>query len=147
MTRVLLIALLTAAALGQSTPASSPPEVFEFLQGHGYAGGEHLKWDRGELVSSARYLPNRTVVRQFEPSPQAWKRFWKAVDAAGVWKWRAVYSSRVNIADGEGWSLELRHAGHQVKSKGYNSRPPGFPAFYKAVDQLLKDSKSTHPRP
>ena len=147
MIRLLLLAALLGSAFGQSTPATSAPESFQFLQGHAYMGGDSLVWENGKLISTKNFANFdgkggvRKTVEKFEPAPQAWARFWKTLEAAGVWKWKDHYENSVYIADGEGWSLELRHAGRSLKSQGYNAAPPEFDAFRKAVDELIKESK------
>jgi hypothetical protein len=148
MTRLLVTALLIAAALGQSTTASSPPERFEYIQGHGLGGdNDRLLWEKGKLVLVKTDLAGRKEVEQLEPSSQAWEQFWKALDTAGIWKWKAEYPAAFLIYDGEGWSLEVRHAGRSLKSWGYMNQPPEFGAFRIAVDQLIKDSRSRQSRP
>jgi hypothetical protein len=147
LTVLSLVAAFVLLAPGQSTPASTPPARFEYLISHGLAGYEQLTWENGKLVRvvRARYKDAPKNVEHFDPSPQAWERFWKALDVAGIWKWKAEYPSPINISDAEGWSLELRHAGHSLTSRGYNNWPPEFPAFLDALDQLMKDGKEKPP--
>lgn len=147
MTRLFLIAVLIAAAFGQSDSSFSPPEHFEYMQGHGLGGHDLLTWENGKLVSVGVPFNEeaRKTVERYEPSPQAWEHFWKNLDAANVWKWKAEYPSAINITDAEGWSVELRHAGRSVQSQGYNSQPPEFGAFCDAVNQLIKESKKLPP--
>jgi hypothetical protein len=144
MARLLLIASLIGALVGQSSP-SSPPERFEYMQGHGLGGHDQLTWEDGKLmfVTVPFNDEKRRKIQQFQPTAEAWERFWKAMDAAEVWKWQVEYPSPIEIYDAAGWSVELRHAGHSVKSHGYNNQPPGFAAFRDAVNELLKNSKST----
>lgn len=151
LTIILLASVYAPLAQAQHAPGASAPEHFQFLQGHAYMGGESLVWENGKLIST-KNVANfdgkggvRKTVEQFEPSPQAWARFWKTLEAAGVWKWKDHYDNAVYIADGEGWSLELRHAGRSLKSQGYNAVPSEFDAFRKAVDQLIKESKKLPP--
>lgn len=111
-------------------------------------GSDSLTWENGKLISTKRYSRLdgksgfREVVKQFEPSPHAWARFWKAVDTAGVWKWQNHYSSPMSAAqDGEAWKLELSHTGRSLKSQGYNAWPVQFDDFRKALEQLMEDGK------
>jgi len=136
--------VLLSSTFGQSTPASSAPERFEYCQGH-LMEGKQVAWENGKLlfVRSTLNLKGKggyhNRIQRFKPSPEAWERFWKALDAADVWKWQPFYWSE--FASHNSWSLELRHAGHSMKSQGYDSEPPGFDAFRNAVDQLINDSR------
>ena len=132
----------------QSKTRSSLPERIEFIQGHAYMGSERLAWENGRLTSVKRYANLdgkggfREVVEQFNPSPRAWERFWKSMDAAGVWRWRDHYTSAASSQqDGDAWRLELRHNGRRLKSGGYNAQPPNYGTFYSALNQLLKEGK------
>lgn len=147
MIRLLLIAVILTAAFGQPNPTSSPPEYFEYMQGYGLGGNRTLTWKDGVLVTGGQILEKgrHVVVEQYEPSSQAWEQFWKTLDASNVWKWKAEYPSAVNMADGEGWSVEIRHAGRSVKSRGYNNQPPEFGAFRDAVAELIKNAKRKQP--
>jgi hypothetical protein len=59
MRSLLLIALLTA--FSQLTPASAPPERFEYLQGYGLGGHHQLTWDNGKLVLVKTPLTRMTL--------------------------------------------------------------------------------------
>lgn len=139
MTMLLLIVVLVVSAFGQTTVPSSPPDSFEYVQGHGLGGHDTLTWRNGKLVilSVPFNDERRKVVKEYEPSPQDWERFWRAMDAANVWEWKAEYPPAVNISDAQGWSLELTHAGHTLKSRGFDNEPPEFGAFREAVEQLI----------
>ena len=74
------------------------------------------------------------------PSPEAWARFWLAVETAGVWRWAAVYHNH-EIMDGTQWSLELEHQGQAVKTSGSNAYPGCVGPVYSnscEFGQLLK---------
>jgi hypothetical protein len=89
------------------------------MQGYGLGGHDQLTWDKGKLVfvKTPLNMDELKVVEQFEPSPQAWERFWKALDAAGVWKWQAEYRPVVDASDGEGWSLVTESIGQRVNTR------------------------------
>jgi hypothetical protein len=152
MTGFVLMIVLLSSTCAQPASTSSAPERFEYAEG-GLGGGVRVAWENGKLLYITN-TPNlkgkrsyRTRTERFHPPPEAWERFWKALDAAGVWKWQPNYSGGF-CCDDAGYKVELRHAGHSMKSEGYYDRPPEFDAFLKAVDQLINDSrhKPSHPQ-
>ena len=152
MTGFVLMAVLLSSTFGQSPSTSSAPERFEYAEG-GLGAGMRVVWENGKLlyITSTLNLKGkggyRTRVERFHPSPEAWERFWKALDAADVWKWQPYYLGPP-CCDDDGYSVELRHAGHSMKSEGDYDRPPKFDAFQNAVNQLIEDSrhKPSHPQ-
>ena len=163
--------VLLSSTCAQPTPTSSAPERFEYAEG-GLGSSVRVSWENGKLlyitstldlrgkygyrerierfVRSTLNLKGkggyRNRIERFHPSPEAWERFWSALDAAGVWKWQPYYSSEP-CCDGLGWRVELRHAGHSMKSEGYCNYLPEFDAFRNAVDQLINDSRHKPPHP
>ena len=57
------------------------------------------------------------------PSPEAWTKFWQALEAAGVWQWNKSYEGFA--LDGTSWSLKLKHQGKTITAKGTNAYPGG----------------------
>jgi hypothetical protein len=151
MTGFVLMAVLLSSRFGQSTPTSSAPERFEYAVG-GLGSRMRVAWENGKLLVVTSTLNfkgkggYRNRIERFHPTPEAWERFWKALDAAGVWKWQPYYSGEP-CCDDDGWSVELRHAGHSMKSEGYYNYPPQFDAFSNAVDPLINDSRHKRPHP
>jgi hypothetical protein len=124
--------------------SSSEPEYFEFGEGHAYMGSDRFVSEHGKLVFVRRIadMTGRGTFREtsekLDPPQEAWDRFWKEIDSAGVWQWQASYKSgRSSETDGSSWSLEARHANRQVKSQGYNAVPATYSEFRSAVYRLL----------
>ena len=145
MTGFVLIAVLLSSTFSQPTSTSSAPERFEYSAG-GLGASMRVTWENGKLLYITNELKYdreggfRTRIERLHPSPEAWERFWKALDAADVWKWQPSYWGWPPCCDDEGYSVELRHA--SMKSEGNYARPPAYDAFCNAVDQLIKNSRS-----
>jgi hypothetical protein len=150
---IVLAVLLTIAARAQQLDVPpSAPDSFQFAEGHAYLGSEQVKWERGRLIFIRRVADLsgkggfHQTTEQLKPTEEAWARFWKRVDAAGVWQWQSTYTSpRADMPDGESWSLELRRAGHHVKSHAYNATPPEYSALRNAVYALLDEARQSKP--
>ena len=145
MTGFVLIAVLLSSTFSQATSTSSAPERFEYSEG-GLGEGMRVAWENGKLLYITKLNSKskggyRRRIERLHPPPEAWERFWKALDAAGVWKWQPYYLGSP-CCDDAGYSVELRHAGHSIKSEGSGDRPPEFDAFRGAVNQLINDSRS-----
>ena len=144
--------VLLSSTCAQPTSTSSAPERFEYAEG-GLGASMRVTWENGKLLYITNTLKYdrkggfRTRIERLHPPPEAWERFWKALDAAGVWKWQPLYMGGPPCCDDAGYSVELRHAGHSMKSEGNYDRPPAFDAFRNAVDQLLNDSRHKPPHP
>jgi hypothetical protein len=145
---LLTSALIPTGSQSQARRSSFEPDTFEFGEGHAYMGSDSVKWDDGRLVVRKRVADMKgkgefqETVEHLSPPREAWERFWARVDAMGVWKWKADYSSsRSSMPDGESWSLNLKYDTKQVKSKGYNGVPEAYGGFRDAVYDLLKDAR------
>ncbi len=151
---VLFVGIVTQAQVERqpSDLASSQPEYFEFGEGHAYMGSERFVSKQGKLVFIKRAADItgrgtfREISEKLDPPKEAWDRFWKELDAAGVWQWQGDYkSARSSDCDGSSWSLEARHASRHVKSQGYNAVPPTYSEFRNAVYRLLDAARRNHP--
>jgi hypothetical protein len=152
--RYALLAVFFIAAMSegqvqrQSGEFSFEPEYFEFAEGHAYMGSDRIVWQHGKLVFVKRVADMKgdgkflETTEKLDPPKEAWDRFWRQIDAAGVWQWQASYTSAMSsAADGSSWSLEVRHANRQVKSQGYNAVPAKYSEFRNAVYQLLEAAR------
>jgi hypothetical protein len=143
---VLFVATMTEGQAQRQTVnlTSSEPEYFEFGEGHAYMGSDRVVSEHGKLAFVRRIADMtghgtfREMSEKLDPPEQAWNRFWKQVDTAGVWQWQASYqSAKSSWPDGESWSFKARHANREIKSHGYNAVPATYSEFRNAVYQLL----------
>ncbi len=79
---------------GQSRQSSYVPDHFEYFEGHGYMGGEWVKWEYDRLVFTKRVADmkgkgsfNETKER-LKPPPPAWERFWAHIESRGGCPWQ-----------------------------------------------------------
>jgi hypothetical protein len=97
----------------------------------GYLGECHeVEWKQDALWcrrAEGAYMWKPAVA--LSPGPEAWERFWKVLDAAGVWQWENRYEN-VDVLDGTQWSLELKHLGKSLTSEGSNAFPGSDNADY-----------------
>lgn len=121
------------------------PEAFFFDIGGYGARGHQVEFKDGRLW-------HRTGVNGFarfgekvlEPTVEEWERFWRGVERAAVWSWKADYLT--DVLDGTQWSLRLQHAGRSITTAGSNDYPGGvdnnysptseFAQFLRALEQL-----------
>ena len=83
------------------------------------------------------------------PTTEQWKEFRRELDAIGVWRWRAQYSSP-GVSDGTQWTLDVIYPDKAVRAQGNNDYPGATPdpsgvpsgskiftRYLKAVQRLL----------
>jgi hypothetical protein len=79
------------------------------------------------------------------PTMEQWREFRRALDAIGVWRWRAQYSTP-GVSDGTQWSLDITYPDRAVSAQGNNAYPgdtldpsgsKAFTRYLKAVQRLL----------
>jgi hypothetical protein len=97
----------------------SLPEVFRFSIDHS-GPRRSVEWRNRMLVlRGCPFDDSGTDERaRFSPSPMQWDQFWRAMERANVWTWRAEYFEPV--LDGTSWSLEMENAGQRIESHGSN---------------------------
>lgn len=141
----LALAITAGLATTQTGNVQSPSRECYYATSHGMMGSDQYTCDHGALVHQSQFADMKGGFRRrtetFRPSPAAWSRFWKSMDAGGVWKWQRYYSPKVEIADGSGWVVELRHAHRTLKSQGYNAAPQKFDLFVRAMELLMEDAR------
>lgn len=77
------------------------------------------------------------------PTVEQWREFRRELDAIGVWRWRAEYSTP-GVVDGTQWSLDVIYPDRAVRTQGSNSYPGatpgsfGVPSGSKAFTRYLK---------
>jgi hypothetical protein len=91
-------------------------------------GGMGAPWYRVEWTGAGlRYtlVDDRTGARDevdLAPDSGEWRRFWRAVERAGVWEWAAEHDDFAAV-DAPTWSVEITHGDRQIRTWGQNSYP------------------------
>ena len=114
-------------------------DAVEFSEG-GMAGHTVVRWDprAGRLLYESARMGRGEPPEKWErqPSRDEWAGFWAAVDAAGVWNWKADYGQALHT-DCVGWRLALRHDGKSMSSTGC-SMGPDAGAYRQVVEALTR---------
>ena len=106
-----------------------PPDSLHFEITGFFNESHEVEWRHGCLWYTWAKNPGMSPVEtKLAPPPQAWERFWRAVEAAGVWQWQEKYVS--DICDGTQWSLELKLGDRHVYCYGSNAYPGVADADY-----------------
>ena len=69
----------------------------------------------------------------FQPSLEAWKRFWRAADKANVWKWNRMQQADQPVL----WRIALDTGAKHVTASGQSSATDEFKTFVRALKKLL----------
>jgi hypothetical protein len=92
-------------------------------------------WD-GKVLQLEKSVGGKTTPREkIKPSEESWKKFWKDMDAIGIWKWNAEYINK-DLADGHSWGVLLEYGDKKIRSSGRNMYPARFERYEKAVLEL-----------
>lgn len=132
-------------------PADLLPAQLEFrISGSPFAPAYRLTWSAGKLLYEAVVAdpgPDESEERTWElfvPSADQWRRFWDAVERAGVWDWAPEYLA--GRGDGTSWRLELHRGTRGVTCTGLGAYPgspdstpsPAFRDFLAALRLLVE---------
>jgi HEAT repeat protein len=139
---LMLIAGATVGCRGAEHAGQAPREVargptidiVQFSEG-GMSGGTKVEWDpktSSVLYESWKFGTSEKWSRQ--PSPEEWRRFWIAMDAAGVWNWKGDYGTATHT-DCVAWTLALAHGSKRISSRGC-SVFPNEASFRRVVAEL-----------
>lgn len=94
-----------------------------------------MDWD-GKVLQLEESVWGKTTRREkITPSEESWKKFWKEMDAIGIWKWNAEYINK-DLADGHSWGVLLEYGDKKIRSSGHNMYPARFERYEKAVLEL-----------
>lgn len=80
---------------------------------------------------------------RMRPTIEQWRQFRRELDAIGVWRWRAQYSTP-GVSDGTQWSLDITYPDRAVRTQGNNDYPGatpdpfGVPSANKTFTRYLK---------
>jgi HEAT repeat protein len=134
------------APTGSPTPAGSPaPDAVELSYGVGglTSGSVSVRWDPArsrmayESTERARAKAGEIEAWERQPSAEEWDRFWKAMDAADVWRLKASYETEIVLDCGH-WRLFLRHGTRSVGAQGCSEFPATWQAVAAEVERLAE---------
>ncbi|MEN3334918.1 MAG: hypothetical protein V7641_4283 [Blastocatellia bacterium] len=95
-----------------------------------------ITWD-GKALQLEKSVGGKTTRKEkITPSEKSWKKFWKEMDAIGIWKWNEKYIDE-RYADGHSWDVLLEYGDKQIHAIGRNMYPARFERYEKAVLELL----------
>ena len=95
-------------------------------------------WDGKVLQYEESVWGKTTRKEEITPSEKSWRKFWKEMDAIGIWKWNAEYIGK-NLSDGHSWDVLLEYGDKKIHSIGRNLYPAQFERYEKAVLALLRE--------
>jgi hypothetical protein len=129
--------------------APSLPEVLELAAG-GYLGDSFRVRLDGDVLHYEHlrggYEPHRT--EEVVPEPEAWERFWRALEVIDPWSWNGEYAlpPERTVMDGSHWNVRLQWLGQRIEASGDNCYPPygdgpstspHWDLFCEAVERLV----------
>jgi len=99
------------------------PSELHFSLGSFVGSCHEVEWRRSQLLyrhAAAAYLWTPDV--DVTPDLEAWARFWRNLETAGVWHWQPHYDN-LDLLDGTQWTIKLKHHERGVRSYGANAYP------------------------
>lgn len=105
------------------------PVTVEVALGLGTSRTVTVHWEAGTLYARAGSEPQIA----FQPSLEAWKRFWRAADKADVWHWNCAQQANQPVL----WRLALDSGAKHVTASGQSSTSDEFKTFVRALKKLL----------
>ena len=95
-----------------------------------------IVWDGKALQCEKSVWGKAAQKETITPSEERWKKFWKEMDAVGIWKWSEEYIDK-RLADGHSWEVLLEYGDKKIQVRGRNMYPAQFEHYQKAVLELL----------
>jgi len=105
------------------------PVTVEVALGCGTLRTVTVHWEEGTLYARAGSEPQLA----FQPSLEAWKRFWRAADKANVWNWDRTQQADQPVL----WRIALDTGAKHVTASGQSSATDEFKTFIRALKKLL----------
>ncbi|MGB9666520.1 MAG: hypothetical protein ACPL2N_04340 [Candidatus Cryosericum sp.] len=105
------------------------PITVEVGLGLGTSRTVTVHWEAGTLYARAGMEPQVA----FQPSLEAWKHFWRAVDKADVWSWDRIPQGDQPVL----WRLALDSGRKHVTASGQSTASDEFKTFVRALKKLL----------
>ena len=78
-------------------------------------------------------------VEKVNPSPHAWREFFKTLDQIDIWRWKSRYENP-GIMDGSSWKVTIELENRKLVSSGSNNFPDNFDILSESVRKLLGGS-------
>ncbi|WP_456480912.1 hypothetical protein [Oceanithermus sp.] len=121
------------------SPASSEPHLPRRLDlGIGSVDGHRVFWGGGSLVWQRTSAAGDVLEEaRLQPSEEAWRAFWRALDELDVWSWEPYYEPEYPTCGGTQWAVWIEHAGRSLKASGRDAWPPGFERYLASVRSLI----------
>jgi hypothetical protein len=104
------------------------PVTLEVALGCGTPRTVAVHWESGTLYVRSGSDPQLA----FQPSLEAWKRFWRAADKADVWNWNQSDSSLPVL-----WRIALDNGTKRVTASGQSVASDQFKTFVRGLKKLL----------
>ena len=111
------------------TTEPAEPVTVEVALGCGTSRTVAVHWEGGTLYARTGSEPQLA----FQPSLEAWKRFWRAADKANVWNWDRVQQADQPVL----WRIALDTGAKRVTASGQSSATDEFKTFVRALKKLL----------
>jgi len=105
------------------------PVTVEVALGCGTSWTVTVHWEAGTLYARAGSEPQIA----FQPSLEAWKRFWRAADKANIWNWDRVQRADQPVF----WRIALDSGAKRITASGQLSTSDEFKTFVRALRKLL----------
>jgi len=105
------------------------PVTVEVALGCGTSRTVTVHWEKGTLYARA----GSEAQLAFQPSLEAWKRFWRAADKANVWKWNRIQQADQPVL----WRIALDTGAKHVTASGQSRATDEFKTFVRALKKLL----------
>ncbi len=105
------------------------PVTVEVALGCGTPRTLAVHWEDGTLYARM----SAEAQRAFQPTPEDWKRFWRAADKADVWSWNRLQESDSAAL----WRIALDNGAKRVTASGLSIASDEFKTFFRALKKLL----------
>ena len=105
------------------------PVTVEVALGCGTSRTVTVHWEKGTLYARA----GSEAQLAFQPSLEAWKRFWRAADKANVWEWNRIQQADQPVL----WRIALDTGAKHVTASGQSRATDEFKTFVRALKKLL----------
>lgn len=105
------------------------PVTVEVALGCGTSRTLTVHWEEGTLYARA----GSEAQLAFQPSLEAWKRFWRAADKANVWDWDRMQQADQPVL----WRIALDSGVKRVTASGQSSATDEFKTLVRALKKLL----------
>ena len=123
------------------------PKKLVAFAGNTWVGPYHIELE-GDVLFYWRGGPqDKDKAEEIKPTAEQWREFRRELDAVGIWKWRANYSTGEIIHDDTAWMFEVEYTNRKIKTGGDSSAFPdvdgspvreGDPHYYNRYVEALR---------